>query len=66
MKNIGKAWFYVGEGRRGLSESFSMSSSLRVFFFNCLGPKLAPQLELVCGALLSHSHLMENICCRAF
>lgn len=47
-------------------ESFSMSSSLRFFFFNCLGPKPAPQLELVCGALLSHSHLMENICCHAF
>lgn len=29
--------------------------------------KLAPpQLELICGALLSHSHLMENICCHAF
>lgn len=38
MKNIGKAWFYVGEGRQGLSESFSMSSSLR-FFFLLFGSK---------------------------
>ena len=35
-------------------------------FIFCLDSQPASQLELVCGALLSHFHLMENICCHAF
>lgn len=55
-----------GEKKNGLSlvgRGFLKAFS---FVFFCFGPQPAPQLELVCWALLSHSHLMENICCHAF
>lgn len=55
--------------KRAFWELFHVPFFELLFFFLILivwVQKLPPQLELVCGALLSHSHLMENICCRAF